>query len=91
VHEYRLAVPSGMSELSVTLNWLDPEGATNSGDRDLVNDLDLVLIAPDGTVHYPFTGPGSNYTANATATGPNSIDNVEQVRVDVPRAGGRCG
>ncbi len=39
-------------------------------------------------MYHPFTGPGrNNVTGLATATGPNNIDNVEQVLVANPQAG----
>ncbi|MBI2843864.1 MAG: choice-of-anchor D domain-containing protein [Armatimonadetes bacterium] len=78
--EFLVAVGPGAGQLRVTLNWIDPEGTTDSGDPDIVNNLDLEVVQPDDTVIFPFTGPGTvNFTNNATATGPNSIDTVEQV------------
>ena len=54
----------------------------SSAAADIVNDLDLLLIAPDGTLHYPFKGPGlATPTLVATTTGPNGIDTVEQIRI----------
>ena len=49
--EYRLQVPEGESELRVTLAYTDPIGSTSSA-KDLVNDLDLIVIAPDGKRYY---------------------------------------
>jgi len=90
--EYLLPVPAGTPQLRVTLNWIDPPGAASTADddsqSDLINNLDLVLVAPDNSLRYPFTGPGrGNETSNATATGPNNVDTVEQVVVDNPPAG----
>jgi hypothetical protein len=84
-HEYILALPSGESDLRVTLNWIDPAGAPNDGAPDLVNNLDLRLIDPNGVVYFPFTGPGmGNVTGLATTTGPNNVDTVEHIRASSP-------
>jgi hypothetical protein len=83
--EYIVSLPQGSNDLRVTLNWLDPEGAANSGANDIVNNLDLKLIDPDGVTRFPFTGPGmGNVTGLATTTGPNNIDTVEHIRATGP-------
>lgn len=63
--------------LRVVLNWTDypknPGAAT-----DLVNDLDLKVTGPDGrTVYW-----GNNYI------GGDRLNNLEEVEVDTPKAGG---
>ncbi len=90
--EYLLPVPGGAPSLRVTLNWIDPPGAGSTSDNeataDLVNNLDLELVAPDNSLRFPFTGPGrGNPTGNATNGGPNNIDNVEQAVVANPAQG----
>jgi hypothetical protein len=90
--EYLLPVPAGTPQLRVTLNWIDPPGSPttndNDGDPDLVNNLDLVLVAPDNSLRYAFTGPGrGNPTGNATDFLPNSRDTVEQAAVANPQQG----
>ena len=90
VDEYIVAVPGGTPNLRVTLNWIDPEGQANSGNPDIVNNLDVEVIAPDGTTFFPWIGPGTgaaNVANNATRTGPNSIDTVEDLLVDNPDQG----
>lgn len=86
-NEYVIGVPAGQATLRVTLNWIDPAGAANNGGNDIVNNLDLELIGPDNVVRFPFTGGGVNFTANATTTGANNIDTVEQVVVNAPQQG----
>lgn len=81
------------SPIRATLCWTDPAGVSQSShdDRtpDLVNDLNLKLIAPDGTEYFPYVMPFvgtwtvASMSQNAT-TGVNNTDNVEQVLVDVP-------
>jgi hypothetical protein len=86
--EYLLSVPAGLTELRVTLNWIDVPGAPNHEANDTVNSLDVNVEAPDGSLRYPFTGPGrGNVTGLATATGPNPIDTVESVVIDTPDQG----
>jgi regulation of enolase protein 1 (concanavalin A-like superfamily) len=56
---YNIAVPAGRSNLRVTLAWDDP-GFMGANDEaaayqsKLVNDLDLVLVSPSGTVNQPW-------------------------------------
>lgn len=81
----------GHTPVRVTLCWSDPPGSSttlhdNRSPR-LINDLDLKVAAPDGVILYPFRLDYANPSADATATGENDIDNVEQVYVAVPAAG----
>lgn len=90
--EYLLPVPAGTPQLRVTLNWIDPPGSPstsdNDNDPDLVNDLDLVLVAPDNSLRYPFSGPGrGNPTGNASNIAPNFRDTLEQAVVANPQQG----
>jgi hypothetical protein len=86
-NEYLVSVPSGVSQLRATLNWLDPE-ASAGADPTLVNDLDLLLVDWEFNNTFPFSGPGAgNVTGNATATGPNTIDTVEHALVANPAQG----
>ena len=85
--EYLIGIPAGQGTLRVTLNWIDPAGAANNGGNDIVNNLDLEIVGPDNVVRFPFTGPGMTFTANATTTGPNNIDTLEQVVVNAPQQG----
>jgi hypothetical protein len=81
------AVASG-TPIRVTLAWHDPAGAPNTGAADdsgvaLVNDLDLVLIAPDRqTRFYPWQLDARSPAAAASNAASNHVDNVERVDVD---------
>ncbi len=87
----------GESPIRATLAWTDPSGISQSAhdDRspDLVNDLNLKLIAPDGTEYFPFVMPFvgtwtvASMSQHAT-TGVNHVDNVEQVLVSTPGQNG---
>ena len=75
--EFTFEVTGG--DARVTLVWTDPAGDPAAASA-LVNDLDLVLIAPDGRLHYPWVLDPANPSA-AASTGINSRDNIEQVSV----------
>ncbi len=81
----------GLEPVRVTLCWTDPPGASTTLHDNrtprLVNDLDLKVVDPRGTTLYPFKLDYANPAADATTSGKNNIDNVEQVYVEVPVAG----
>ncbi|MDC0359490.1 S8 family serine peptidase, partial [Acidimicrobiales bacterium] len=88
IDEYVVVVAAGATALEVALNWIDPTGVINSAAPDIINNLDLELEAPDGTIHYPWTGPGlANPASLSTRTGPNTIDTAEKVDVENPVEG----
>ena len=74
----------GASAFKVTLVWTDYPGATSAA-RELVNDLDLVVTAPDGTTTYR----GNVFSNGWSATGGSAdrINNVESVYLPSPTAG----
>jgi len=76
----------GSEPLRVTICWTDPAGTPVALSVDppnpmLVNDLDLTITAPDGTVYRPWILDPANPAA-AAARGDNTRDNVEMVVVD---------
>ncbi len=84
----------GSGPIVVTLCWTDPPGAStdahDSRIRRLVNDLDLRVLGAGGSPTYmPFVLDVLNPSATAT-TGDNLVDNVEQVRINVPPASPGC-
>ena len=89
VDEYFVDVAAGTTALEVALNWIDPAGVINSPAPDIVNNLDLELVDPDGfIIHYPWSGPGlATPAALSTRAGPNAIDTAEKVDVENPLAG----
>ena len=68
------------SGLDITLTWNDESGSANSPQTDakLVNDLDLMLIDPDGNQIL-----GNNFNAGYSVIGGvgDSLNNVERVRI----------
>ena len=83
----------GSTPIRATLSWTDPAAtATTTSDLRsprLVNNLQLKLIAPNGTEFFPYVMPfvgtwtQASMNANAT-TGINNTDNVEQVLIPTP-------
>ncbi len=68
------------SNLKVTLAWDDPAAAANAAVA-LVNNLNLELVAPNGTVHRPWVLSPAAPASNATR-GVDNRNVVEQVVVD---------
>jgi hypothetical protein len=81
----------GSAPVKATICWTDPAGtpvalSLDPPDLMLVNDLDLRVIGPDGTVHSPWIlSPGN--PAAAAVRGDNFRDNVEVVLIDAPDPG----
>ncbi|MCB9933829.1 MAG: S8 family serine peptidase [Planctomycetes bacterium] len=87
--EYDLTVTSSATPLKVVCSWLDIYAST-SASVTLVNNIDLELVAPNGsTVHYPWRGLTATgaQTYQWTRTGANNRDNIELAEVDVPTVG----
>lgn len=85
-NNYALSVASGQSQLRITLAWDDVAGSP-AAQVALVNDLDLVLRAPNGTLYYPWTLNQQSPSSPAIATSANKVDNIEQIVVNNPQAG----
>jgi hypothetical protein len=88
VHNFGFRIPAaGSSPLKITLAWSDPAGEPLAG-TVLVNDLDLVVIAPGGVTyrgnHFdstrtePYSEPGG---------GPDTTNAVENVFLPTSAAG----
>jgi len=82
---------TGLEPLIATIVWADPAGTSptsvlNNRTPILVNNLDL-KIKQNLTVFYPWTLDYLNPSYNAVRNQENNLDNVEQVKIDVPVAG----
>lgn len=85
-NNYALNVAAGQSQIRITIAW-DDVAASPGVQTALVNDLDLVLRAPNGTLYYPWTLNQQSPASGAVATTANKVDNIEQVVVNNPQAG----
>src|SRR3989338_2001380 len=81
-----ILVPPNESKLRVTLIW-DDRGQPGSITKKLINDLDLTLIAPNGSLYYPWTLDPNNPSVAAVRNKRDDTNNVEQVVVDNPISG----
>lgn len=85
-YSFLVLVGSDDPEVRVTLAWDDPSG-TPDVNPVLVNDLDLVVIAPGGATHFPWTLDPANPGDPAVRTVRDGVNNIEQVVIDNPTPG----
>lgn len=97
--EFTITVPpTAPNPLRATICWTDPPGTPLALALDptglmLVNDLDLRLIEPNGTEHFPWLLDPALATEDQTAreaaaiTGDNNRDNVEKIVAQNPTGG----
>lgn len=80
---FAVPVASAVEPLKVTLVWADAPGLAAAANA-AVNDLDLTVIAPDGT-----SFRGNVFAGGQSATGgvADALNNVEQVLVLAPTVG----
>lgn len=83
---YTLNVPAGQSELRITLVW-DDFPADPLAAHALVNDLDLVVIDPNGVAAHPWTLDPYAPQNPAMRDRDDHTNNVEQVWVETPVEG----
>ncbi len=86
-----LCSSSGLGSIKATLVWTDWPGLPTSGVQqyhipNLINDLDLSIIGPDGK-HYPWTLDPEHPAEPARQDRVNRRDNVEQICIETPIAG----
>ena len=80
-------VPAGMQQVRFMLYWPDYPAAAFSSSA-LVNNLDLTVTDASGTIHHPLILKSDPAHVNDAATeGTDSINNIEQVVVNVPAGG----
>ena len=85
VDVYYFIVPTDANPATVSLVWDDFE-ATFNANPALINNLNLELIAPSGTIWRPWIlNPAS--PANNATRGVDNINNQEQVQVPTPEVG----
>ncbi len=77
---------NGISAPKCTLVWDDAPGTPASA-KALVNDLDLRLIAPDGTTTYQPWVLDKDNQGNPATRGDNNLDPIEQVVATTAQAG----
>lgn len=86
INEHLVIVEAGQPQLRITLAW-DDEPASPLPTLALVNDLDLRVTDPAGNVIDPWTIDPANPGLAATRSGPDRLNNMEQVSVQNPMSG----
>lgn len=82
-----ITIPSGVRRLKILLYWNDVAASVNAATA-LVNDLDMVVIEPNFTLHRPLSPNPAAGSVNAVATEkPDHLNNIEQVVIENPSAG----
>jgi len=75
---------TSQQNLKVLVTWPDPSVVLLGDDafnaKALVNDLDVTVVAPNGTTHMPYVLDKVHYEANATR-GVNVVDNTELIEI----------
>jgi Subtilase family/Secretion system C-terminal sorting domain len=80
-------LPAGVMQLKIMLYWPDP-AATPYTAATLINDLDLTVSAPDGTIHHPLIlDPSPAGVMGNAVEGTDSVNNIEQVVINNPVSG----
>jgi hypothetical protein len=86
----------GVSPIRATLAWTDPAGEaqamTDSRTPNLVRNLDLKIVSPNGSTNFPYVMPFVGTWTQASMSlpairGKNNVDNVEQVYLESPILG----
>jgi hypothetical protein len=82
---YLVFVPRGKKEFKASLNWSEP-AANPAASKTRLNDLDLRVTDPKGTVYWGNNGLlASNYSSPGGSR--NDVDTLENVFVKTPRPG----
>ncbi len=82
---FTVTVPANLAQLKVLLVWNDP-AATPLAAKALLNDLDLTVTSPSGTLIRPLVLNPANPAAIAQP-GTDTLNNIEQVVITTPAAG----
>ncbi len=86
---FSLDLPPDSRHLKVMLVWDDPPAAPNAA-KALVNDLDLTVVAPGGTVFLPWAPnpfPNADSLAAPAIRRRDTLNNAEQVALVTPLPG----
>lgn len=83
--EFQITVNSSSQKLKVSLVWTDPPASASTGAGNAaINNLDLEVVTPGGTLYRGNVFSGGSSTTGGTADVRN---NVEQVHINAPAVG----
>jgi gliding motility-associated-like protein len=80
-----ITLPDNLNQLKVFLCWED-KPANSSTEPALINDLDLIVITPNGDTIRPLVPDHTNVTANASQK-TDTLNTNEQVTILSPESG----
>lgn len=87
MNAHAVNVPDGVKQIKIMLYWPDKEAAIYPN-KALVNDLDISVIAPDGSTFLPWVlDHHAEGVANEAVRSIDTLNNIEQITIDVPEAG----
>ncbi len=87
MQSFAIAVPPSSSQLKVMLCWHDVP-ANPMSSVQLVNDLDLSVMTPDGKKKFPLVPDNSvSRVTTAAVEQEDHLNNVEQVMINNPQTG----
>lgn len=82
-----ITIPAGVRRLKILLYWHDVAASVNAASA-LVNDLDMVVIEPNFSLHRALSPNPASGSVSAVATEkPDHLNNIEQVIIENPSAG----
>lgn len=83
---HTITIPAGIAQLKVMLYWNDSAAAVFAT-QALVNDLDLEVTGPSGKSFPQKLDTVPSLVNSVATTGPDHINNIEQVVINNPTAG----
>jgi len=82
-----IMVTEGQSQLNILLYWADKEASLDAP-KALVNDLDLVVLDPNGDPVLPWVlNPAPDAVDQPAQRGVDTLNNIEQVTISQPIPG----
>lgn len=87
--QHQIQIPVNTAQIKIMVYWLDPPSAPMAA-KVLVNDLDMSVIQPNGSVRLPWvlsTAPTLDSLIHPAYPGYDRFNNVEQVVINSPAAG----
>lgn len=88
-YSYQIKIPLNTSELKVVISWIDPP--ENPEDvTALVNDLDMVIAAPDNSQWLPWVlnpSPNLSDLSASPTRKEDHLNNVEMITIENPTEG----
>ncbi len=86
---YQLKIPANAAELKVVVSWIDPP-ANPEDAKALVNDLDMIVTAPDNGLWLPWVldaSPNAINLASFPTRKEDHLNNVEMITIENPIEG----